>query len=141
MSSKEEILANLIDEVSHNIKKKMNCSISECGNISLRDLNLIEFIGKEKKTMGEISDELNLTPGTITPIVDKMISEGFLQRERDEDIDRRKVFISIDKKGKELYDKLMESKLKIAKLMLNSFNKEEKEKAVELMKMIAENLK
>ena len=81
-----------------------------------------------------------MTPGTVTPIIDKLIADNFLQRERNEEVDRRKVFIYLDKKGKGIYDKHLESKLKVAKVMMKNFNKDEKDQTIEVMKKVSENL-
>lgn len=141
MTAEEIILAGLIDEIGRKIKKQLgNCELCHSDEYSIRDLTIVDFIGKNKKTMGDIAEELELTPGTITPIVDKLIENKILKRERDETIDRRKVFISLDKKGENIYNKHLESKLKIANIMMKAFSRTEKQETIDLMKKISTNL-
>ena len=139
MTKDEEILAQLIDEIGKKMKKHLSC-FGDADDISFRDISIIDFIGYNKKTMGEIAEEMNLTPGTITPAVDKMISNKYLKRERDEEIDRRKVFIFLDKKGLDIYTKHFESKLKVSKAMLKTFKSSDRKEVISIMKQIKDNL-
>ena len=135
------VLAELIDSISKKLKRQLRKHCEEENlEISLRDLDVLHFIGKNKKTMGEIATELNLTPGTITPIIDKLIAHNILQRERDENIDRRKVFVSLSESGEKLYNKHKYAQLQVATLMMNSFSKKDKTDTINVMKKINDNL-
>lgn len=140
MTSKEQELAMLIEAIGNQVKRKLSNSQTLC-DLPLRDLQVIDFIEKSKKTMGEIAEEFDLTPGTITPLIDKLIEKDLLKRERDESIDRRKVFVSLSDYGIKAYKDHKKEKLKIAKIMLSSIEEVEKERIIISMKKIAENLK
>lgn len=141
MATKEEILSELIHSIGHKIKKRSSYQCdNELSDISFRDLELIEFIGTNKKTMSEIAEEINLTAGTVTTLVDKLIENKFLKRERDEEIDRRKVFISLDKKAKKVFMAHAKVKLEIANIMLENFKDKEKDKVIDIMSKINDNL-
>lgn len=141
MDSKEEILSELIDNIGYKIKSKINfCQDDNCPDLSLRDLAIIDFVGKEKKTMTDISEKLNLCASTTTPIIDKLISQKLLKRERCENIDRRKVFISLGTNGINICQKHKKAKLLVSKLMLNGFNESEKEELINIMNKISQNL-
>jgi len=141
MASEELVLAELIASIGKKLKRQLrrHCEMED-NDISLRDLDIIHFIAYDKKTMGEIATEIELTPGTITPIIDKLIASNILQRERDESIDRRKVFVSLGKFGKKFYDKHKHAELKVATLMMNSFSQEDKLETISVMKKIDNNL-
>ncbi|MDA3856049.1 MAG: MarR family transcriptional regulator [Candidatus Woesearchaeota archaeon] len=139
MVSKEQELAMLIEAIGTQVKRKLANSKTLC-ELPLRDLQVIDFIEKSKKTMGEIAEEFDLTPGTITPLIDKLIEKDLLKRERDESIDRRKVFVSLSDHGIEAYKDHKKQKLKIAKIMLSSIDETEKERIVSSMRKIVENL-
>lgn len=64
------------------------------------ELHIIEAIGDESITMNELSDRLAITMGTATVAITKLEDKGFVTRVRS-DSDRRKVYVSLSKKGME----------------------------------------
>ena len=48
-----------------------------------------------------VADRLALEPSTVTPLVGRLVENGFLTRERD-DVDRRQVVIALTEKGRAL---------------------------------------
>jgi DNA-binding MarR family transcriptional regulator len=137
MRDKSEELSDLIVDISKKFKNKLSCGIEDFAlDLSVKDIGLIDFIGKDKKIMGEISEELSLTPGTVTAIVDNLVSLKYLKRERDESIDRRKIFISLDRRGKKLYEYLMKQRLEISKVILENLNDYDQDKMLELFRKI-----
>lgn len=51
--------------------------------------------------VGELSKKLFLDSGTLTPLLKKLEKEGYVERRRSED-DERKVIVSLTEKGREL---------------------------------------
>lgn len=68
----------------------------------------------KKLPFKEISSNLKMKTGTLTPILDKLESNGYLERIKDEN-DDRKVAIAITQKGLELEDRAKEIPKKIVK--------------------------
>ena len=68
--------------------------------LTTTELHVIEAVGNEELTMNELSDKLGITMGTATVAVNKLNDKGFIKRERSSD-DRRKVFVTLSKKGLE----------------------------------------
>lgn len=68
--------------------------------LTTTELHVIEAIGNSELTMNELSDKLGITMGTATVAVNKLNDKGFIKRERSND-DRRKVFVTLSKKGLE----------------------------------------
>ncbi|MGL6153824.1 MAG: MarR family winged helix-turn-helix transcriptional regulator, partial [Cetobacterium sp.] len=64
------------------------------------ELHIIEAIGQDSLNMNELADRLGITMGTATVAVTKLGDKGFIQRVRS-DADRRKVYVSLSKKGLE----------------------------------------
>ncbi len=62
------------------------------------ELHIIESIGKESLIMNELSDKLGITMGTATVAISKLSDKGFVERNRST-TDRRKVYVSLTKKG------------------------------------------
>lgn len=68
--------------------------------LTTTELHVIEAVGNNELTMNELSDKLGITMGTATVAVNKLNDKGFIKRERSSD-DRRKVFVTLSKKGLE----------------------------------------
>lgn len=68
----------------------------------------------KKLPFKEISSNLKMKTGTLTPILNKLESNGYLERIKDEN-DDRKVYIAITQKGLELEDRAKDIPKKIVK--------------------------
>lgn len=76
---------------------------SELGDLSITEIHTIEAIGKQsERTMSEVAEDLNITVGTLTIMVDKLVKKEMVERFRT-DIDRRVVFVKLTKKGEIVY--------------------------------------
>jgi len=58
---------------------------------------------QDGRTIGEIADRLGLESSTITPLVKRLESAGFLARARNPD-DERQVLVRLTKRGREIRD-------------------------------------
>ena len=68
----------------------------------------------KKLPFKEISSNLKMKTGTLTPILDKLEANGYLERIKDEN-DDRKVYIAITQKGLELEDRAKDIPKRIVK--------------------------
>ncbi|OQY41518.1 MAG: MarR family transcriptional regulator [Fusobacteriia bacterium 4572_74] len=66
--------------------------------LTTTELHVIEAIGNCSLSMNNLSDKLGITMGTATVAINKLSNKGFITRKRS-DNDRRKVFVSLSKKG------------------------------------------
>jgi DNA-binding MarR family transcriptional regulator len=64
-------------------------------------ITMIALWEKDNQTVTELGDRLSLDSGTLTPLLKKLEKDGRLVRQRDE-LDERRVFVSLTEKGKEL---------------------------------------
>ena len=78
-----------VEELS--LKQNIKC-------LTMNDFHVIESIGNKKLLMNEVACILKVSMGTTTVSVNKLVSKNFINRERDEE-DRRKVYVSLTKKG------------------------------------------
>ena len=66
-------------------------------------MHTIEAIGMyKKKTTTEVAKELQITVGTLTTAINRLVKKGYVERLRSED-DRRVVKLSLTKQGKLLF--------------------------------------
>ncbi|KRQ87863.1 Multiple antibiotic resistance protein MarR [Caloramator mitchellensis] len=76
---------------------------SELGDLSITEVHTIEAIGKQSgRTMSEVAQDLKVTVGTLTIMVDKLVKKGYAERYRSE-IDRRVVYVKLTHKGELVY--------------------------------------
>lgn len=102
MKRNEEILNSLFVEVFNDIllieQKTLRTGI--LSDLSVTEIHTIEAIGyKTSRTMSEVASDLNITVGTLTTAVNKLIKKEYVSRKRIES-DRRVVLIELTKKGR-----------------------------------------
>lgn len=78
-----------IEEVE--LKRDIKC-------LTMNEFHTIDTIGNEVFTMNELADNLSVTMGTATVTIENLVKKNFVKRDRNRD-DRRKVFVSLTKKG------------------------------------------
>lgn len=67
-------------------------------SVTHTELHIIESIGRNSLTMNELADKIGITMGTATVAISKLTDKGYVKRVRS-NVDRRKVFVSLTKKG------------------------------------------
>ncbi|MBS5776324.1 MAG: MarR family transcriptional regulator [Finegoldia magna] len=90
---------------------------------------------KDGITVGQLCEKLYLDNGTITPIIKKMQTQGYLERKRSSHDDRI-VIINLTDKGKELQEKVKN----VPKLMSECVELSD-DKKMQLYKLLKEFLK
>ncbi len=98
----------------------------------------IIFCLKSKKsvTMGEIAEEIQKSPQTVTALVSKLVKYGYAETIKDE-VDKRVRCVRITEKGETLLDEIVIiSKKLYAKQYMNIDNEERKAFRKTLQKMI-----
>lgn len=72
-------------------------------NLSKTEMHTLATIGPyEKRSMGETAAKLNITTGTLTVAIDRLVRKKYVRRERAEN-DRRVVLLSLTREGKIAY--------------------------------------
>lgn len=133
----EKRLVFAMQQISHNFKEVLAQSktASNC-DLSLHDCRLVEFIGNNSYTLNEIANHFQVTPGTMSTHVERMVVAGILTRKRDEE-DRRKTYISLSKEGLDYYSMLQEKIMDFSKKTLETIPKEDQDKIIELFEKMA----
>lgn len=102
MDKTREVLNELFVDLFNDILAIEEKSLSNgpLADLSITELHTIEAIGMyEEKTMSEVAQILDITVGTLTTAINKLIKKGYVERRRIEE-DRRVVLIRCTKKGK-----------------------------------------
>jgi len=102
------ILNELLVNLFHDILGIEEKSLRDRGSdLTITEMHTIHAVGDERpRTMTEVSRDLNITMGTLTTGVDKLIKKGYLVRKRTEE-DKRVVLVELTEKGieaKQIHD-------------------------------------
>ena len=80
-----------------------------CFGVSLsRCVTLETLLQEGPLPVRELADRLGLDASTVTRSVDGLVREGLVRRARDENQDRRKVFVALSARGRTLAGKLVQ---------------------------------
>lgn len=90
---------------------------------------VLAFLKEKKATMTELSEEMLVSKQQMTPIIDKLVSQGFVQREYDSN-DRRIVQISITSTGLNMMESLKEKTMTILLEKLSHLNDEDVQRLI-----------
>jgi len=102
----KEILNDLFVDIFNQVlalEKKIFEQDKSFRDVSMTETHVLEAIRKcDPPTMGTIAAKLQITPGTLTSSVNKLIDKGYVNRHRSE-VDRRIVTLSLTKKGESVF--------------------------------------
>lgn len=134
-----KMLVEVYDDVNHieeySIKK------GAFSDLSITEIHTIEAIGLYgSKTMSEIATRLEITMGTLTIAVDKLIKKGYLERSRSES-DRRIVNITLTNRGKLAYRIHEKFHLDMVQAVILDFTAEEEEILLNALGKLNKHLK
>lgn len=95
---RDELLRRLLGE-AHLLGSRLAQShqrTADAVGIGVTDLLCLEVVGAgEPLTAGQLADQVQLTPGAVTGVLDRLERGGFIKRERDAE-DRRRVLVRLD---------------------------------------------
>jgi DNA-binding MarR family transcriptional regulator len=107
MHNQENICDNvlsLLRKITRSIDQRSRGLIKEYGLTVPQILILKEVCNSDEPiNASQIANSVSLSPATVTPIIEKLVQRGYLNRERS-DRDRRKVKLIPTSQGIELYN-------------------------------------
>ncbi len=133
------MLVEIYDDVTrieeYSIKK------GEFKDLSITEIHTIEAVGLYgSRTMSEIAAKLEITMGTLTTAVDKLIKKGYAERSRS-NIDRRIVNVNLTNRGKLAYRIHEKFHLDMVKEIMVDFSPEEEEVLLVALHKLNKHLK
>ena len=100
-----DVLNTLLVDLFNDILK-IEASVlkeGEFNDLSVTEMHIIEAIGIDRElTMSEVANDLDITVGTLTTAINKLIKKEYVERRRIEE-DRRVVLIKLTEKGVKAY--------------------------------------
>ncbi len=142
---KEKLLEinQMLVEVYDDVNRIEEYSIKQgaFNDLSITEIHTIEAVGLYgSKTMSEITAQLEITMGTLTIAVDKLIKKGYLTRSRST-TDRRIVNVSLTNRGKLAYRIHEKFHMDMVKSIMSDFNPEEEEILLTALRKLNVHLK
>ena len=98
------LVNELLVEIFNDILTIQKAAISEgpFKDLSLTEMHTIEAIGHGVQTMTDVADKLDITVGTLTTAINRLVIKGYVERNRSEE-DRRVVEIGLTRDGRLAY--------------------------------------
>ncbi len=133
------MLVEVYDDVNHIEEYSIKQGVFS--DLSITEIHTVEAVGLYgSKTMSEIAAELEITMGTLTTAVDKLIRKGYLERNRS-DSDRRIVNVSLTQRGKLAYRIHEKFHMDMVKAIMSDFTSEEEEILLNALRKLNRHLK
>ena len=121
----------LLDDSMHELIKRFYLRPSLngiAGNLSSVELFACNVLGRRRRcTMTELAKECGLVLSSMTGVVERLVARGCVKRIRDEEEDRRRVFVELDKQGEKVYQELLEAEMEMIITMMDSLNAKEQD--------------
>lgn len=92
---------------------------------------------KECPKMTDLAEDLNVTMGNVTTMIDRLIKQQYVTR-KDDPEDRRIVRVCLTAEGKNLMKKAAEVRKKNMELILNKMSKEDQNSLFKIMEKLAQ---
>lgn len=134
----------LLDQYIHVLIKRfylrptLNGTAAELSGTELYACNILGRKGR--CTMTELAKECGVVLSSMTGVIDRLVAKAHVKRIRDEEEDRRKVFVELDKKGEKAYQELLEVEMETIITMMDSLNPEEQDTLLRVLGKAAASL-
>jgi len=113
----------LLDQYIHALIKRFYLKLPanrEVVELSSSELFAVSLMGRKGAvSMTELADECALTLGGMTVAARRLEAKGYVKRARGEG-DRRKVYVVLDKKGRRIYQHLLNGEMEVIITMMDS---------------------
>lgn len=143
MNEKLAEINRMLVEVYDDINRIEEYSIKQgaFNDLSITEIHTIEAVGLYgSKTMSEAAAELEITMGTLTTAVDKLIKKGYMERSRS-NTDRRIVNVNLSKRGKLAYRIHEKFHLDMVQAIMLEFTEKEEEVLLSALRKLNTHLK
>lgn len=133
------LLVEVYDDINH--IEEYSISQGAFSDLSITEIHTVEAVGLYgSKTMSEIAAQLEITMGTLTTAIDKLIKKGYVERSRSV-TDRRIVNVTLTNRGKLAYRIHEKFHMDMVREIMNDFNPEEEEVLLIALRKLNQHLK
>jgi DNA-binding MarR family transcriptional regulator len=98
---------------------------------------ILQLLQKEGRiTVSSLAEEMSVKPSAITAMIDRLLKQEYVIRERDEQ-DRRVVFIQIAEEGKKILEETLQKRKRILMKYLSHLEQEEIESLISIYEKLS----
>ena len=95
-------------------------------NFSLNQYRVLRVLKENPNlSLSSLDEKIIMKKGNLSRIVEKMVQQNFIHRQRDTASDRRKISLSLTKKGDQMLDELNRKQEELIKVLYQSIPEEE----------------
>jgi DNA-binding MarR family transcriptional regulator len=136
---------SLFDQHVHELVKRFYLRLSLNGpgtELSSGELFACNVLGRKGRcTMSQLAEECSLALSSMTGVVDRLVAKECVRRTRDNEKDRRKVFVQLDRRGEKIYQDLLESEMEMIITMMDSLKPAEQDALLDALGKAVASLK
>ncbi len=106
-------------------------------NFSFLDIYIIKKIGKDKeKSIYSLIKETEIDRGLMTSIINRMVSTGYLEKERSEK-DKRVYMLRLTERGQDIFNDIVQKQKKLLDFILNDITLNEEKAILKFLSKVA----
>ncbi len=138
---KTETLTRELDAiVSYSAAMQLRAARQRGLKLSRQEGFAVNALGRSgPATMGTLAEKLSSSMSALTAIIDRLVAQGVVLRERSEE-DRRVVRIGLTAKGISLYEEHLNMQLDLSRKMLSRLSAQEQDALLDILRKIVDGL-
>jgi len=134
-------LRNVLKQMTLLMKKQRPVLPEGIKSLTLAQVQVIEYLCENKKArMSDIAKEAGVKLPTMTEIVDKLVRQGFLKRQREEK-DRRAVWVTIAPHVEKFAVEMKNKHEKYIEGIMSVLTRTEKKNAIKIISKLIQKIK
>jgi len=116
-----------LTEISLFIRQKLrDFLLFDNKNFSLNQYRVLRVLKENPNlSLSSLDEKIIMKKGNLSRIVEKMVQQNFIHRQRDTASDRRKISLSLTKKGDQMLDELNRKQEELIKVLYQSIPEKE----------------
>jgi MarR family transcriptional regulator, organic hydroperoxide resistance regulator len=91
---------------------------------------------KGRSTVSSLAEEMTVKPSAITAMIDRLLKQGYVLRDRDEQ-DRRVVFIQISEEGSKILEETLEKRKRVLVKYMSHLDRNELDSLVSIFSKLS----
>lgn len=139
MTYNQELLSIIVDM----IKASRCCQRDDvfCGGITFTQFNILDIVCKKNSiTMSELNKVLSVEKSTSTRLVEPLVKQGLVLRERSEK-DSRVIYLKLSPKGEEVHTEILNCINQFLDKVLNEIPEDKRDIVIDNTKILIEAIR
>lgn len=109
------------------------------GDLTISDINMLIHLGEQAKSMKDLVANMAVANSTPTRIIDRLVSNGLMERRSDPE-DRRRVLVELTEKGKTVFRKISDKRNEQIERAFRNLSEDEKRIFTRLVHIVTMNM-